>query len=712
MKTNSSNKLFYLILLAIIVFFLYTLLQIGPQQQTTRQSSYQQSQFLGKATQTIISGTKKCTDTDGGDNQYLKGTAKYYSSGILQKTYTDSCYLTTLTEYYCNSLAYPQSKKVTCAAGCKDGACLQTTPNQNTQPSSICNQKGQSCTSTTQCTNSIPPSCSTTNNCCSGLSCINSVCSIPSCVPGLSTKPPSSPTNIQTGFTTTVNHIKQLSLDIATLSSRQGISLQTIKDKSQQRKKLVLDLMKKDPSAFLQSAMSSVQRQQLPLDIQQDIEKQTTITGKIEVFHIDDFKNPKNSKFEYFIKTENQRINFFPAGKEPSIISGATIRISGYQLDNNIAAQTDQNNFQVLQDAPQQETIGEQKTAVILLKYQTVTNPPYTKEQVQQMMFNGQIQKFYKEASYDKIYWSGDIYGWYTIPGECIRYEFQRPIDLSDNDIDFTRYQRIVLLTIGGCSNAGTVGKIDIMTRDGQVTTSIAWLSDLNQNRQVFNHPFSWTEFDDTVAHELGHNLGARHANAWDCNTGEILYSQDCKHYEYGNSFDIMGLHIFSLHQNLFHKILYNWLDPTSVLTITQSGRYSIKPLEFTSGIRGAIIKTQTSERPNYYLEYRRPIGFDSGLSTETHIGADPKTNTGLFINKGFYTQNYAQYYPRLLDMSPKYPVDVWTDLGEVTLNPGMSAFKDPGTGITIGPVISADENQITFDVKIEQPTCVPPEGY
>jgi Gametolysin peptidase M11 len=45
------------------------------------------------------------------------------------------------------------------------------------------------------------------------------------------------------------------------------------------------------------------------------------------------------------------------------------------------------------------------------------------------------------------------------------------------------------------------------------------------------------------VAHELGHNLGAHHANAYHCTDGgaAVTLSDDCASTEYGDPFDVMG---------------------------------------------------------------------------------------------------------------------------------------------------------------------------
>ncbi len=828
-SSQNNKTLFYFIIFLIIILFLYAFTKIGPQQQTTRQTSYQQSQFLGEATQTIISGTRKCTDTDGGDNQYLKGTMQYYSNGVLQKTYTDSCYLSTLTEYYCNSLAYPQSKKVTCTTGCTNGACISTTSCKNECSSSgkvgcyssnvqqTCGNfdkdtclewgnilpcptdSGFVCKDGVGCTRPCTNECEAGRSQCSGNGaqtcadydgngcsewgpvstcpaktiCTNGVC-IPDCIydcsfegerqcsgygyrvcgnydddlclewgtlsfcepnnicragecvfsnlplckeTTASTRTSASPSQqLALDVSQLIGQIKQLSKDITTPSTRQGTSIQTVKAKAIQRKTLMIDLMKKYPNAFLQNIITPTQRQQLPVEVQQYIEQQTSISGKLEVIHVDDFKNQKNSRFEYYIKTSNQKVNFFPTGTLAAI-SGSVVKVTGYQLDNNIATRTNANNFQLLQRAIVEAT-GDQKTAVILLKFQDTQTIPFTKEQAQQIIFSGQVQNFFREASYSKISWSGNVFGWYTISENCnykIGQYTQKAIDLADPYIDFRQYQRIVLIFGGTCTGGGmgSVGKHDVTTADGKITASVAWIgaysSDIISNDR--DHSFIWSYLDFVLSHELGHNLGVWHANHWECGPGIKLYGENCYHNEYGNVNDVMGVGATSLHFNAVYKDVYKWFDPASILTITQSGRYTLKPYETTSGARIAKILPSNYNNPPYYLEYRRPIGFDADLNNPAFwdLTFDQK---GLFINKIIRPLQDAPDYlfTRLLDMSPTN--SNWEDWFDTTLEQNQGAFYDAGNGITIGPIISADENQITFDVKIEQPTCVPPEGY
>ena len=95
------------------------------------------------------------------------------------------------------------------------------------------------------------------------------------------------------------------------------------------------------------------------------------------------------------------------------------------------------------------------------------------------------------------------------------------------------------------------------------------------------------------VAHELGHNLGVHHASALRCivNGQAVAFANAngaCSSSEYGDPYDIMGSSNTN-QQNAFHKFQSGWLGSVSgprVQTITQSGDYTVNPLELSSGVR------------------------------------------------------------------------------------------------------------------------------
>lgn len=478
---------------------------------------------------------------------------------------------------------------------------------------------------------------------------------------------------------------------------------------AKQRKTLVKELMKENPRAFLATAIRKNQRATLPQNIQKDIEQETTITAKIEVFHIDDFENPENSRFEYTLRTKDAKLNFYPTN-ELHLVSGAEIKVSGLQLDDIVVSDTNKQNFQVTKESPPLESIGDQKTLVLLINFLNSPSIPFAKEQAFDMIFNDQFQEFMKEQSYGKVSFSGDVYGWITLQRNGVKAlacEYTSKVSLSDteiknfvltNNINLDNYDRLLFILNqpfdGGCSH---VGKIDISFNNNSYRLSDAYIGLDKFDAQRSTHPFKWIFLDHLLSHELGHSLGVYHANGWDCGT-QVLYDEFCEHVEYGNLFDTMGHGLYSLHFNSFYKELLGWIKPEETLIINQSGTYSISNLETEQGVKLAKIQRTELNTTPYYLEYRKGIGFDSNLNNQelNH------NKTGLFFNKIITDEGF---YPRLLDMNPT-SFDWVEDIKKTTLN-NSNIFYDPGSGIAVGPILGINDSSINFNVKLSDPVCI-----
>lgn len=222
-----------------------------------------------------------------------------------------------------------------------------------------------------------------------------------------------------------------------------------------------------------------------------------------------------------------------------------------------------------------------------------------------------------------------------------------------------------------------------------------------------YRYPFSWTEFDDMVAHELGHGLGLNHAMLWGCDAGSTFdVGKNCGE-EGRNQFDLMGHGAAALHFNAIFKEFLNWFDSSSLLTIVSSGRYTLSPYESSSGFRAAKIKVPGREIYPVYLEYRQPLGFDASLNNPLYV-----SNTrGLLVNwKAVVEETIglitSRYISNLLDFSPQSGFGDLNDSNKASLDVSQR-FTVPGSGITIGPVISADASGITFDVVLENTPCL-----
>jgi Bacterial Ig-like domain (group 3) len=119
--------------------------------------------------------------------------------------------------------------------------------------------------------------------------------------------------------------------------------------------------------------------------------------------------------------------------------------------------------------------------------------------------------------------------------------------------------------------------------------------------------------------HELGHNFGLWHSGSLTC-PGQSIGPNCVGNYavnEYGDPFDVMG-NIYPGHFNSMQKSVLGWIPTSSVKTHTSgSATYTLSPLE-NSGQSTYAVKIPASTTPprTYWIEYRQPIGVDSGIAS------------------------------------------------------------------------------------------------
>lgn len=506
-------------------------------------------------------------------------------------------------------------------------------------------------------------------------------------------------------------------------------TIAAMQTKARTRKEKLLNLMEKDPAAALQAVMPSSRRNKLPAEIRNEIETPVTSKSKIEVLHTDNFETG-TAEYRYaLVQPDDRRFDFIPVGKIPAQALNTELETRGYQIENQIIAPVPSTALRTLQK-PSGEgsyTTGDQKILVILVNFLDSPKPePFTKEEIRETLFDGQVQQFYQEASYHKISWSGDVLDWSTfnrnsIVGDQCKFPHiwngRRTADdstdmvnvLKRNSINLDNYVTVVVIANNpACGTGGTLLSFGHKHGSGIFLDGkyypLAWVyigGNLNYfkaqdsgNRRYY--PFPWIGLSGVLSHELGHTLFVLHANSLMCQEGKIL-TDSCTIREYGNYYDIMGQRKHSLHFNAAFKDLFGWFDNASIATIRESGRYTLRPIEWNSGVRAAKIHDANGDFP-FYLEYKRPIGFDAGLYKNPNYPELATEPGGLFVN--FMDGNWL-HGSQLLDMSP-------LNSGiQVALNQEARAFYDPNRKITIGPVISFDENSITFDVFFGPPDLV-----
>ncbi len=608
-----------------------------------------------------------CTDTDGGLDYYTKGSSLgvYYASSAGLLGYgeqTDTCEnSTTLIERKCFDTYYASgffdSERVICQNGCVDGACVK------------------SCIANNEEVNTVPLYAMTEEIIGSGLK-----------------KP--------------------------TANAQDAENLVQIAKARQKNLEIMLE---QNPDLVWQSLIPSSIKKDLPSQVAEYIEKQVEIKkGVLEVIHVDDFER-KDAHYKYFIIDGSQRKELYLAGGgDLAVKSGSELNLKGFEVVPGKILSSVDGFINVLSEPPV-DSLGAQKVLVVLVNFLDSQNVPFTPQYAKKKIFDGALQAFFKENSYSKINLTGDVIGWYTLPRNSIidgfyigpnfagDYQGDEVYRLIKNDVDVRDYTRIVIISFNPRSTSGSssIGRANYLINGVMHPLSVAFVDITNDLwLSPSTHPFNWTSIDFIFVHEFGHSLGLPHANAWFCDSS-IIYGM-CYHSEYGNSFDTMGTGSYSLHFNAQFKDILKWADD-STLTITQSGNYTIDALESKGQYTGAKILAQGMQVPSFYVEYRRPIGFDSKLTiftsnqsgngTKKQAGANPRAsessssqNPYVFLSN-WQQQNYIEGLgSRLLKI---YPYD-WKII-----------FTDEGRGVSIGPILKSNSTSISFSVKISAPKCI-----
>lgn len=321
-------------------------------------------------------------------------------------------------------------------------------------------------------------------------------------------------------------------------------------------------------------------------------------------------------------------------------------------------------------------TTGEQRTVVILVNFQDLATQPISKAAAHSLVF-GKVSDFYWEASYQKTFFSGDSFGWFTVPvssGVCDIQLLAREADKAATaaGADLSTYDRIIYLAPNNvCTATGYNSGITRPTR--------TWL-------------FSDAPDAGDLAHEIGHNFGMAHSQSLDC--GTVSLSTDCIVRSFGDLADTMGSG-GNTHFNAPQKDMLGWIGAAGtpgLTTVTASGRFQLAP--FAAGGTAAkalkiprAIDALTGEMSYYYVEYRQRIGFDATL-----LG---NLTDGVLVHIGGTNQ-----YNYLLDMTPgSDPVYDYNDWYDSALTVGRS-YNDAIANIRIA-LVAADASGATVDVSL-----------
>ncbi|MCM2277865.1 MAG: Ig-like domain-containing protein [Oligoflexia bacterium] len=455
---------------------------------------------------------------------------------------------------------------------------------------------------------------------------------------------------------------------------------------------------------LLQSAIAAVCAAMIPGLAQARAEAKSVVTGTLEIEISDHFKSQKTKTEVYVRDHATQRRVRVQQGQRfaHNFRGGETVSVKGRLKD----ATMEDAQIVLMQGGPvsnqpisstTQAVLGVQKSAFLLVKRPIKPEEPYTPQEFKDTIA-AQVNRFFLENSYQQTWLEADVLGWIIVPDSCVpAYLDGCVISYAQTNygMDFTPYSKVIIIdnSTAGAGRAILGGKYAYA--GGSLNGSAP----------------------KAIAHEIGHLFGLVHAGISLCDFGDTAF---CTYQEVNDYVDTMSYGEGMGHFNAFAKKRLGWLDTANtppIAVVGQSGTFSLLPIE-TRGPEARAMKILkdvdpvTGARVWYYVENRRPLGFDSFLSPTPilgHIFYSIDQNAGLFIHLEVEKSSTS----RLLVHDPILPQDFESVPGKVTVFERMQAllagkrFVDPDAGIVIEHLSTDPSGVASVKVTLGKPARV-----
>src|SRR3989442_1788313 len=310
--------------------------------------------------------------------------------------------------------------------------------------------------------------------------------------------------------------------------------------------------------------------------------------------------------------------------------AGMTVSVSGTLAADGVAL--DASQITILAPPPEQNGPVVQTTTnnVLVMPLKFTDSPvgdPFTPAQVDQVMRTnaGSVANYYSEVSYGQQLLNITVACTTTAPAGCAAHTSTGGWLLASAatpaNCDFTTIGNLAdqAATAAGYNLANYKNRFYVMPG---LACGWAALAYIGYPYQAWSNAYNelWV-----YGHELRHSFTLYHAGSLNC-APQVL-GGGCNVAEYGDRFDVMGNNSGQgqeMHFNAAQKSMLNWIPASSVRTHSSgTATYSLAPLESVGQATYAVkIPVATNANRTYWIEYRQPIGFDSGIAAYPNNGA------------------------------------------------------------------------------------------
>jgi len=344
------------------------------------------------------------------------------------------------------------------------------------------------------------------------------------------------------------------------------------------------------------------------------------VVGRLEVIQVDDFVGG-GSRVVHHVRDSatGRRFELALPGDAPALRTGMVVRVRGEASRGRGRRRLSATSVEVLAaPAVAATVVGQRRAAVIVVDFlQDGKTVACIDAAIGATMFTGDpsVNKLYQVASYGQVSWPSDTDG----NGQVDVFRVQ--INDAGNDCASDTWR-------AEADSAAGAGGVNLGLYQHRVyvfpsTVACSWAG----RGLIGCGDACWAmvatcDRGDVFAHELGHNLGMRHASFDADNNGVIDSSCPWGSWpgegEYCDDSDFMGIstNVWRLVNGL-HENEMGWLAAARISDATDGGTYTLAPLETVPSDPAArqlvrVAKPDTASM--YYLSYRRRVGYDTNL--------------------------------------------------------------------------------------------------